>query len=110
MRRFRSNLATTVRTGSRLGKIPQPNRATCAPHLGVPAVFDFRAGASNTFCVTRSSVNCCTPREKGMKVTPVVVEQCCDKLPEQEIVELSTSELGEIGGGMADPGVIEIEK
>jgi len=45
-----------------------------------------------------------------MKATPVVVEQCCDKLPEQEIVELSTSELGEIGGGMADHGVIEIEK
>jgi hypothetical protein len=43
-------------------------------------------------------------------LTPVLGEQSCGNLPEEEIVDLSTSELQEVGGGICDPGVLEVEK
>jgi len=42
--------------------------------------------------------------------TPPVVEQDCYDLPQWEVVELSTSELSQVGAGICDPGIFEVEK
>ena len=39
-----------------------------------------------------------------------VVEQVCEELHQQELVELSGAEMDQIGAGMCDPGIIDIEK
>jgi hypothetical protein len=39
-----------------------------------------------------------------------VVERVCEELPQQELVELSRAELDQVGAGMCDPGIIDIEK
>jgi hypothetical protein len=42
---------------------------------------------------------------------PQVVEQVNEgESAQQEVVDLSTSELGRVGAGMCDPGIIIIEK
>jgi hypothetical protein len=38
------------------------------------------------------------------------VGQVSENLPQQELVELSPSELDRVGAGMCDPGIIDIEK
>jgi hypothetical protein len=40
-------------------------------------------------------------------VAPEVVEQCGDELPEHECIELSTEELGEVGGGQSTVALID---
>jgi hypothetical protein len=44
------------------------------------------------------------------RLTPAVVEQSGDELPEQDAVELPTNELETVAGGMCDPGIIIHEK
>jgi hypothetical protein len=39
-----------------------------------------------------------------------VVEEVCEELPQPELVELSQAELDQVGAGMCDPGIIDIEK
>jgi len=43
-------------------------------------------------------------------MTLKVVEQVCEELPQEEIVELSPTDLGGVGAGMCDPGSLDIEK
>jgi hypothetical protein len=40
-------------------------------------------------------------------VTPQVVEQCSDELPEHEWIELSMEELGEVGGGQSTVSLLD---
>jgi hypothetical protein len=47
-------------------------------------------------------------READMNtVTPEVVEQCSDELPEHEWIELSMEELGEVGGGQSTVSLLD---
>ena len=39
-----------------------------------------------------------------------VVEQVYEELFQQELVELSTRDLDQVGAGLCDPGIIEIDK
>jgi len=43
-------------------------------------------------------------------MTLQVAEQFAEESTQQEPVELSPSELGQVGAGMCDPGIIVIEK
>jgi hypothetical protein len=39
-----------------------------------------------------------------------LIEPVCEDLPQQELLELTSAEMDQIGAGMCDPGIIIIEK
>jgi hypothetical protein len=43
-------------------------------------------------------------------MAPHVVEQSFVELQQQELVELTGAELSQIGAGICDPGIIDIDK
>jgi hypothetical protein len=43
-------------------------------------------------------------------VMPQVAEADCDELLATQLVDLPTSDLERVAGGIGDPGIIEVEK